>query len=58
MSVDQENESEENHGKFEEAKARIMSKRRIVESLMGEEPSKTVQRVPIGTDEDPILLAK
>jgi hypothetical protein len=50
VSVDKEDESEENHGKLEEAKARIMSKRRVVESLMGEEPSKTGQRVPTEAD--------
>ena len=57
-SVDKENESEENHGKFDEIKVRIMSKCRVVESLMGEEQSKKGQKNPVEGDEDPISLAK
>jgi hypothetical protein len=57
-SVDKENESEENHGKFDEMKIRIMSKCRVVESLMGEEQSKKSQKGLTEADEDPISLAK
>jgi hypothetical protein len=57
-SVDKENETEENHGKFDKMKIRIMSKCRVVESLMGEEQSKKGQKSPTEIDEDPISLAK
>lgn len=56
--VEKENESEENHGKFDEMKIRIMSKCRVVESLMGEEQGKKGQKSLNEVDEDPISLAK
>jgi len=55
MDMDRQNELEADHGKFEEAKRRIMSKSKIVESLMGEERQKSEE----GTqDEDSVALAK
>jgi len=57
-NLDKENESEENHGKFEEMKIKIMSKCRVLESLMGEEQGKKSRIAPIQGEEDPISLAK
>jgi len=57
-NLDKENESEENHGKFEEMKIKIMSKCRVLESLMGEEQTKKSLNAPIQGEEDPISLAK
>ena len=55
LSLNRCNEAEADHGKFDAMKRRIMSKNRIVESLLGEE------RVKIGPnveEEDHIALAK
>jgi len=55
LDLDRNNESEADHGKFEELKRKIMSKSKIVETLMGE------QRQPLeGSrhDEDHVALAK
>jgi hypothetical protein len=57
-TLDRENESEENHGKFEKMKNRIMSKCRVVERLMGEEQNKNSQKARVHAEEDPISLAK
>jgi len=57
-NVDKENESEENHGKFEEMKIKIMSKCRVLESLMGEEQGKKSLKAPIQEEEDVVSLAK
>jgi hypothetical protein len=57
MGMDRHNESEDHHGKFEEMKKRIMSKSKIIESLMGEErprPNSEERSV----DEDQVALAK
>ena len=54
--VNTENESEEEHGKFEEMKNRILNKRRVVESLLGEERK---QGHEVKEDEDDaVSLAK
>ena len=56
LGVDRHNESESDHGKFDEMKTKIINKSRVVASLMGEERS----RQDHGKDEqeDHIVLAK
>ena len=54
LALDRDNETEEEHGKFEEMKRKIISKSRVVESLMGEQRSHETTN----TDEDQIALAK
>lgn len=55
FDLDRNNESEADHGKFEELKRRIMSKSKIVETLMGEERERSEGS---GHDEDHVALAK
>lgn len=56
LALDRDNEKEEQHGKFEEIKRKIMSKSRVVESLMGQERSMPQETAK--PDEDHIALAK
>jgi len=55
MDLDRQNESEADHGKFEEMKRKIMSKSKIIESLMGEARQKTEEGAQV---EDHVALAK
>jgi Essential protein Yae1, N terminal len=57
LALDRNNESEEQHGKFEEVKRRIINKSRVVESLMGEE-RRVSKEEPVDPEEDHIALAK
>jgi len=57
LAINTENESEEEHGKFEEMKSRILNKRRVVESLLGEERGKQSHDMK-EDEEDAISLAK
>jgi hypothetical protein len=54
--LDRQNETEADHGKFEEMKKTIISKSRVLESLMGEERKREEQRKDV--EEDSIALAK
>jgi hypothetical protein len=60
LSLDRDNESEEEHGKFEEMKRKIINKSRVVESLMGEDSRRVLSSKEEFTnpDEDHIALAK
>lgn len=58
LALDRNNESEEEHGKFEEMKRKIISKSRVVESLMGEERRLTKEETTNLVEEDHIALAK
>ena len=58
LSLDRDNETEEEHGKFEEMKRKIVSKSRVVESLMGEERSMSQSHETTNPEEDHVALAK
>lgn len=58
LALDKDNETEEEHGKFEEMKRKIISKSRVVESLMGEERSMSPSHETTNPEEDHIALAK
>ena len=60
LALDRDNESEEEHGKFEEMKRKIINKSRVVESLMGEDARRVLSSKEESTnpDEDHIALAK
>lgn len=55
ISLDRENESEADHGKFEEMRKKIMNKTRVIESLIGEG---RVKQAHSNDQEDHITLAK
>jgi hypothetical protein len=57
LALDRNNESEEQHGKFEEVKRSIINKSRVVESLMGEERRVSKEEL-VDPEEDHIALAK
>jgi Essential protein Yae1, N terminal len=57
LGMDKQNESEAEHGKFDEMKTKIINKSRVVESLMGEEHSRH-DHGKEGEQEDQITLAK
>ena len=57
LALDRNNESEEQHGRFEEMKRRIINKSRVVESLMGEERRVSKEEL-VDPEEDHIALAK
>ena len=54
--LDRQNESEAEHGKFEEMKKGIVNKSKVLESLMREERKREDQSKEIG--EDSVTLAK
>jgi Essential protein Yae1, N terminal len=56
LGLETRNETELEDGKFEEMKRKIMAKRRVVESLIGEEQCRD-QSAELG-DEDSVALAK
>jgi hypothetical protein len=58
LSLDKGNESEADHGKFEEVKSRIVNKSRVVKSLMGEERTKEDDGKEVEKEEDHVSLAK
>ena len=57
LALDRDNETEEEHGKFEETKRKIISKSRVVESLMGQERSVSREE-STNPEEDHVALAK
>jgi len=57
LGMDRHNESEAEHGKFDELKTKIINKSRVVESLMGEEHTRQ-ERGKDSEQEGQIALAK
>jgi len=57
LGMDRHNESEAEHGTFDQLKTKIINKSRVVESLMGEEHSRQEHGNDTG-QEDRIALAK
>ena len=60
LALDKNNESEEEHGKFEEMKKKIINKSRVVQSLMGQERRKSsrAEESTTNSEEDHVALAK
>ena len=44
LGLNRENETEEEHGRFDETKTRIINKSRVVESFLGEQHVKEAHR--------------
>jgi hypothetical protein len=58
LELDRRNESEEEHGKFDEMKTRILNKSKVLESLMNETPLRRQENKEPNEGEDFISLAK